>query len=93
MAKWHLSFVWYLNANGFVFLALTLSEFIVSSFADKSESKYGRRKPYVVIGNLISSIGVRNKNKFIMEILLIIKENYSVCFSTKQRSTLKRYLD
>jgi hypothetical protein len=46
-----------------------------------------------VIGNLISSIGVRNKNKFIMEILLIIKENYSVCFSTKQRSTLKRYLD
>eukprot|EP01036_Dinobryon_divergens_P024033 gene24033-32444_t len=37
--------------------ALTVAEFIISYYADKSESKYGRRKPYVVIGAIISCVG------------------------------------
>ena len=59
VAKWHLSYVWYLNTFGVSFLALTIAEFIISYYADKSESKYGRRKPYVVIGAIISCVGMK----------------------------------
>ena len=60
VSQLHLSFVFYLNSNGFAFLTVTVAEFIVSNYADKSESKYGRRKPYVVLGCVISCIGIPN---------------------------------
>lgn len=56
--KWQVSYVWYLNTGGFNFVALSISELIVSAYADKSESKYGRRKPYVIAGYIINAIGV-----------------------------------
>ena len=59
VAQWNLSYVFYINAGGFMFLTTTATEFIVSTYADKSESKYGRRKPYVVLGYIISSIGMQ----------------------------------
>mmetsp|Transcript_25061 Transcript_25061/g.34425 ORF Transcript_25061/g.34425 Transcript_25061/m.34425 type:complete len:723 (-) Transcript_25061:146-2314(-) len=56
--KWGVSYVWYLNTGGFTFVALSVSELIISAYADKSESKYGRRKPYVVAGYIVNAIGV-----------------------------------
>lgn len=55
--QWHLSYVFYINTLSITFLSATVSEFIVSKYADKSESKYGRRKPYVVVGFFFVSIG------------------------------------
>ena len=71
VAQWNLSYIFYINTAGFMFLALTVSEFIVSTYSDKSESKYGRRKPYVVIGYIISSVGTQN-TKNLFEIVFII---------------------
>lgn len=57
VTHWKLSIVWNYNTSGLTFLATTAAEFIVSTYADKSEGKYGRRKPYVAVGYVVQAIG------------------------------------
>jgi hypothetical protein len=81
VSQLHLSYVFYLNSSGFAFLTLTVAEFIVSNYADKSESKYGRRKPYVVLGCIIACIGIPNYIRYSIgnyQKFLIFRHSYDL---------------
>jgi Na+/melibiose symporter-like transporter len=56
VTNWNLPLLWYFNAGGVSVLANSLTEFGVSTFADSYQSPYGRRKPFVFAGMVLTTI-------------------------------------